>query len=34
MEPENHLFEQENHLNQTFKIPGSMLIFQGVNPGR
>ena len=30
MEPENHLFKKENHLNQTFMTLGSMLIFSGV----
>ena len=30
MEPENHLFEKENHLDQTSMTLGSMLIFRGV----
>ena len=32
MEPENHLFEEENHLNQTFMTLGfKMIIFGGVH---
>ena len=30
MEPENHLFEMENHLNQTFMFVFKMLIFTAV----
>ena len=33
MEPENHLFEKENHLNQTSIFGFKMLIFRGV-PGK
>ena len=32
MEPENHLFEKENHL-QNLPFLGSMLIFRGVRTG-
>ena len=33
MEPENHLFEKENHLNQTFIFGFQPLIFRGVLGG-